>query len=201
MEKKLNVLSQKGQEFVHFIEESNRQGRFENVSDMSLLLEPLTEVKVEDGFSLCGEWNGIKGYGQSISLFTEPSETEIILFPHLVIPFTVMGVWQAFLLDVSWTLLPLIWHANYFRRSYLFDKESVDKILKEHKLYMPKLYADVYIPSVKIWGDDAEVKVLYWSEFQGLILQKKVIERSGKSVRITDDKLSILKNYHCGVIY
>lgn len=128
---------------------------------------------------------------------------------------TAMGVWQAFLLDWAWHIMPLSWHGLYDECSPIFDVETVRNIQKVDC----STWANGWIlPDVKMADDgkSAIVELCYWNEWQGLVHQRFEAKIKGRKItfealhnlmeNLNDDwfdfdKLDVLVPYDCGIDY
>lgn len=113
-------------------------------------------------------------------------------FDYLTVPFTEIGVWQAYLLDNTPPLLTLWWHAGYRSFSYIFTKEDLFSAIK-HKddielLNQVTAFSDqeILTPKVIINGDRATVSCCKWNDWEGLYQEVVEITKKGSSVHFSE---------------
>lgn len=52
---------------------------------------------------------------------------------EIVVPFNVVGIWQAVLLNEIIALFPNGWHANYLKKTFVFSKADLQQIIDDKK--------------------------------------------------------------------
>jgi len=116
------------------------------------------------------------------------------VFTHLSIPFDQMGIWQAFLLHISPSMMPRDWHGGYGSRDYIFDLN----ILPNIKIDCSEFYNDEsLLPRVDILDErNAVVTCTFWNSWRGLCKQSV---RVNKDMSFEDGDLEILVEYDCGI--
>lgn len=55
------------------------------------------------------------------------------IWDDLSVPFTELGIWQAFLLCEAYTFMPKGWHGNYYNNTYVFSQNDMQKIIDDKK--------------------------------------------------------------------
>ena len=116
-----------------------------------------------------------------------------------------MGAWQAYLMSQMWHYLPLWWHSNYERRSYVYSKSS--KIELEGDLddeeysFNQAITTNDVTPSIKQEGDEFFISACYWTIHGGLYREKCVVKFDGDKVTIKNIDSDVLFEYHCGILY
>ena len=88
------------------------------------------------------------------------------IWRYLKVPFTPMGIWQAWLLKDVYSVLPNKWHGMYNSRSYIFTNEALNGLLESKKGVLSEedygrlLYyreTGEVLPKVEVSGDKAVV--------------------------------------------
>lgn len=134
------------------------------------------------------------------------------IWDYVSVPFTPMGVWQAFLLNETFRFLPHFWHSSYVDRSYIFQIDDIIQIQKRDKsepeltqedLQKLKEYAssDELLPKVKVDGNSAVISICYWNAWQGLIKLEIPVTKRGRTVQFGRPTGETLIEYDCGIIF
>lgn len=119
------------------------------------------------------------------------------IWDYLTVPFTPMGLWQAYLLKDSYTLLPAGWHGNYNRRIFIYDNSTVEWIKKRFGDSFTESQIkglDICIeslellPQVSISRDIAVISYSYWSNRGGLSKRGLVALKKGKTVKFCKEE-------------
>ena len=73
--------------------------------------------------------------GQYVRQVTPSDASDSIpsVFDYIDYEFTEEGVWQAFLLYISWQYMPIIWHGGYDQCNYIFTMEDAEDIRRKYK--------------------------------------------------------------------
>ena len=125
------------------------------------------------------------------------------LFNHLIVEPSEMGAWQAYLLLISPTVLPLFWHGGYIRREYFFDRENFEcpiPMWDERPINL--VLEQIPQPSVKIEDNKAIVSCPYWNNWEGLVLEfTPIVFKADGSISFRRAKHKVLYKYHCGLCY
>jgi len=118
------------------------------------------------------------------------------VFTHLSIPFDQMGIWQAFLLYISPSVMPRFWHGGYGYRDYIFDLN----ILPNLKGDCSEFYSDKsLLPKVDILDEqNAIVTCTFWNDWSGLCRQSV---RVNKDMSFEESDREVLVEYNCGIIF
>ena len=118
------------------------------------------------------------------------------------------GAWQIIIFYNLWHYLPLFWHANYEKRTYLYNnKQMVDVI--NHRPEFGSTPVEKFNPTrhnvvPTIWdrGDSFVVSTYYWTDFGGLKFEMlKVKIKPRVHVLATPDRRSTLFRYNCGICF
>ena len=175
--------------------------------DYNSIMQYFGELSLPEGASLLIEECGQTGRGDKSKLFVETPEGayDLRIWDYIKAEDNIDAAWQAFLLYKMWHMLPLFWHANYDRRTYLYDRGDVAHIVslrKEHiniiKDAVEPLVTDSDV--VKAANGRYYVSCCYWSDFEGLISELVEITISiDHSVSFKDIGKKILYKYECGM--
>lgn len=172
-------------------------------------LEQFTCVRVPLAMELKIELCENKGYGSYskpyILFFGEMRSYDI--FRNLKIEPNALGAWQAFLLFNLWHVLPVFWHGNYAKRTYILRNDDLEHI--QHIPQTIKCNLDVS-PIITQEYNVFTVSCCYWSAFQGLVRETvKVGFDNNKAITLQclqidlkdspDYKQEVLFKYHCGI--
>ena len=116
-----------------------------------------------------------------------------------------MGAWQVYLLHNMWHYLPLWWHSNYERRSYVYSKSSKIELEggldDEESSFNQAITTNDVTPSIKQEGDEFFISACYWTIHGGLYREKCVVKFDGDKVRIKNIDSNVLFEYDCGLVY
>lgn len=149
---------------------------------------------------------------QYIQGMLSDDEAEAIpeIWDYLSLPFTPMGVWQAFLLKEILHLLPIEWHAAYSAIDYIYHPKSVASLLKAYKdelsaegIEKMKRYSSSWelCPRVTIDHGIATIKCAYWSEYGGLYSATITVAKKGRTVEFLERESENLVKYESSIIY
>ena len=131
------------------------------------------------------------------------------IWEELTVPFTIVGIWQAILLNETRAMFPKGWHADYLRKTYVFSYDDMHEIIRDHE----KDYYDIdhnklesyliedIMPSVKIYGEKAVASFYYWNDWYGFCRMIIPVEKHGASVRIGTYNHETLVKYDCRIRY
>lgn len=209
---KENALSRKGFEFHELIERMNEQGLLETVGDMSALFGVLNELKMKSGYRLIRILEGSDLDKRTVLRATFDNVPELDVngneilskgyinedfMNYIDVPFTKMGIWQAFILHNAEREMYLRWHYNYTRRIYLYGEYSKDRIkkYKTGKVFEELNYAsrldslDIgpLLPSVEISDQTAIVKCAYWANFGGGLKFTQTLVENHNGILVFDE--------------
>lgn len=171
--------------YTWFLEEKG-QTFFESSTDMRWLLECLDALSFDDGFVL----DIYKMSYLDSKRFPE-------LWSHIKVPFTEKGIWQAFLLRNTCSLIPEIWRgsSNHFiiigeNEEYdweYFARPNVDLSAEEGYIL-----SDTEAPQVEVCGETAVVRYSYWRKREGLVKCTLLVTQKGDSVSFGKERKEVL---------
>lgn len=130
------------------------------------------------------------------------------IWGYLAIPFTPMGIWQAFLLKEAHTLMPLMWHAGYGRREFIFSKNNIQDIVvnrvdklsdNDYSLLLDCMQTDELFPHVTINGSKASITFCYWNDWSGLNKTTIQARQQGSSISFGEEDRENIISYNCGI--
>lgn len=140
-------------------------------------------------------------------LSDEDSEVVPDYFNYLTVPFTEIGVWQAYLLKNTPSLLTLWWHAAYNRFSYIFTKKDLLSAIKHQKdiELADKVTAfsnqEILIPKVVINGNKAIVSCCKWNDWVGLYQEFVEITKKGNRVHFSEPVRKRIIGYSSDIMF
>lgn len=168
-------------------------------------LNKLTCRIIPNGASLEVDFCKEEGHGAQSELYIELPDgvCDYKIFDHLVVGGLPNEIWQAYLIDTLWHILPLWWHANYARRVFIFntqDIESTTAPFSEQSLaFIHDLDIDVS-PQIFKDGDVYYVSCCYWNDWSGLVREcKKVVIRNNRVIDISLFHSEVIYEYECGI--
>ena len=162
-----------------------------------LTLPPETFLKVEEAKQ--------EGRGDRSRLYVvQKGIPDADIWKYIRVDNSTIGAWEVYLLHIIWHTLPLFWHENYNKRSYLFsqkdcdditfiretDSEDISDMLRHYDL-TPEIIKD---------GNFYYISSCYWSNWGGLkkeLVQITFKENQVVDIFITDTKT--LYQYDCGI--
>ena len=127
------------------------------------------------------------------------------ILPYFKVPFTELGILQAWLLNNLSTYMPKGWHAYYGIINYIFRPEDIiynlpNDIKIEEKIKIQTMSPDSYKPNVIIKGNEAVLSYIYWGNWEGLIQCRVKVRKAGISVLFGEIEKVVLAEYDCGII-
>lgn len=147
-----------------------------------------------------------QGTGSVSRLFVNTPNNERIfdIFDHLRFEDSIMGAWQAFLLNRLDHYLPLWWHANYNKRDYIYIKEDFDHITHFIDRGFDKSVLEEYNIAPEIKGGNGKyyISCCYWTDFGGLrreFVEISLIDNKLKGAFVFDEK--VIHKYECGIMF
>lgn len=147
-----------------------------------------------------------QGTGSVSRLFVNTPNNERIfdIFDHLRFEDSIMGAWQAFLLNRLDHYLPLWWHANYNKRDYIYTKEDFDHITHFIDRGFDKSVLEEYNIAPEIKGGNGKyyISCCYWTDFGGLrreFVEISLIDNKLKGAFVFDEK--VIHKYECGIMF
>lgn len=132
------------------------------------------------------------------------------IFDYIKVENSPAGAMQAYLLSNTWYYLPLYWHANYNKRSYVYSSEDIKNIEiryeneeQRSKIIEELLSSGIDVsPTVKTQNGKFYVSCCYWSDFGGLFRETAEIKiKNNKLVKLSDQSEEPLYEYRCRVVY
>lgn len=159
---------------------------FESNTDMRWLLKYLDAISLDDGFVLDI---------YKISYLDGKRFPE--LWSHIKVPFTEKGVWQAFLLRNTCSLIPKTWRGSSSYMRIVRENEEDDweyfvrpyVDLSEEEWY---ILIDTETPQVEVCGETAVVRYTYWREREGLVKCTLFVTKKGDSVSFGKEMKEVL---------
>lgn len=147
-----------------------------------------------------------QGTGSVSRLFVNTPNNERIfaIYDHLRFEDSIMGAWQAFLLDRLQHYLPLWWHANYDKRDYIYSKEDLDHITHFIDRGFDKTVLEDYYIAPEIKGGNGKyyISCCYWTDFGGLkreFVEISLLDNKLKDVFVFDEE--VIHEYECGILF
>lgn len=159
---------------------------FESNTDMRWLLKYLDAISLDDGFVLDI---------YKISYLDGKRFPE--LWSHIKVPFTEKGVWQAFLLRNTCSLIPETWRGSSSYMRIVRENEEDDweyfvrpyVDLSEEEWY---ILIDTETPQVEVCGETAVVRYTYWRDREGLVKCTLLVTKKGDSVSFGKEMKEVL---------
>ena len=175
--------------------------------DYDSIMQYFDKLSLPEGASLFIEECEQIGRGDKSKLFVETPEGayDLRIWDYIKAEDHIDAAWQAYLLYKMWHILPLFWHANYDRRTYLYDRGDAAYIIllrKEHENLIKNAVEPLIIEpdAVKAANGKYYVSCCYWSDFEGLI--NEIVEitiSTGHSISFKDIDKKVLYKYECGM--
>jgi hypothetical protein len=180
------------------------------------LTECLSEINVAAGYtlnvSLCKtpqddeDFNGI-GSDSYLYVADKDGKQEWDIFKFITVTNSEKGAWQAFVLHELWHILPHYWHGIYNYRTFVFDKQDLQKVL-DSVYKIPHTYDAIdgtkydVRPQITTNGHNYFVSYCFWNNWEGLV--REVVE-----ITIIDGKVTETNNlskkvefqYDCGIVF
>ena len=118
------------------------------------------------------------------------------------------GAWQVVILYNLWHYLPLFWHANYEKRTYLYSDAQMRKVVKQQPEFgeqpITKFDPNRYhvVPCIWLKKNYYVVSTYYWTDFGGLkFVMHKLTLKPHVHVNVTPYSRSTLFRYECGICF
>lgn len=184
------------------------QSLFELVKkkDYGDILKLLDKASLPSAMKLDVQECNQQGTGSVSRLFVNTPNNERIfdIFDHLRFEDSIMGAWQAFLLNRLDHYLPLWWHANYNKRDYIYTKEDFDHITHFIDRGFDKSVLEEYNIAPEIKGGNGKyyISCCYWTDFGGLrreFVEISLIDNKLKGAFVFDEK--VIHKYECGIMF
>lgn len=168
----------------------------------------LTDVKVEDGFDFRLTLPTYEGIGDitHFDIVDQHGNIAEKIKDHLHVEPAEMGVWQLYLLESLYTVLPTVWHGGYEERKYIFKETDIDGIipLRFHDLSSLR-EQNALLPAVKMILHTDKLAYLsvcccYWSRWQGLVKETAYYIIADGQIKENKEKKRLF-DFHCGIVY
>lgn len=118
------------------------------------------------------------------------------------------GAWQVVILYNLWHYLPLFWHANYEKRTYLYSDAQMRQVVKQQPEFgeqpIMKFNPNRYhvVPCIWLKKNYYVVSTYYWTDFGGLkFVMHKLTLKPHVHVNVTPYSRSTLFRYECGICF
>lgn len=152
------------------------------------------------GIELCKR----EGHGDKSKLFINllNGERDYDIFKHIIIDFSANAAWKVYLLYSLWHILPLWWHANYGRRTYILQKSDLMSLsdIREQSLdFLSEINVSLE-PTIHKYQDSFYVTCCYWTDWGGLIREYiEITVKDNKVVNIITFDTDVIYEYECGI--
>ena len=179
------------------------------------IFDNLNEITTEDRYSLkiglCKQpQEGEYFIGDDSYLYVEDKNgnKDRDIFTHLNTTETQLGVWQIFILHKLWHILPHFWHGGYNYRTFVFDKQDLQKVVEfvneDEMSFDVSLDVSMYdvAPIITQNVNIYYVSYCYWNDWEGLV--REVVEitiNNGKVVDVHELNKNVLFEYDCGILF
>ena len=182
------------------------------IKDYDSFLQYLVHLSLPDGASLHVEKCNEEDVGDKSKLYVKTVEGEYHqnIWDFIKAENSIDGAWDAYFLYKVWHILPLWWHANYYRRIYMYSEEDADSIellsFSQREKVQPMIQKEVKSliskPEVVEANGKYYVSCCFWTNFGGLIKEtvEVFISPEGK-VAFKDIEYQTLYPYECGIMY
>ena len=180
--------------------------------DYDSFMQYLVHLSLPDGASLQVEECKHEDYEDTSKLYVKTAEGDNNqnIWDYIKAENSIDGAWEAFFLYKVWHVLPLWWHANYYRRSYMYSEEDADsiqlflysKMEQRQTKIRETIKSLISRPKVVEANGKYYVSCCYWTDFGGLIKEtvEVFISPEGKVAFKYIEKQS-LYHYDCGIKY
>lgn len=177
--------------------------------EYSFIMQYLDKLSLPKGTSLLVEECKREGMGDKSCLLIETPERcyDLKIWDYIKAEDSLDGAWQAYFLYKVWHIMPLFWHANYDRRTYLYSKGDEAYIIpmrEEHTNLIKNAVKPMIIEPdvVKSANGKYYVSCCYWSDFAGLIQEIVEVNISpNNNVSFKDIAKNTLYEYECGIYF
>lgn len=215
-------IAEKGKEYMELIEASN----FKTFHDLSFLLRPLQNVEFRKGYVpdafVCGNGNDtflrfyacaegsvikypvIEGeefptYEDSMFLDGTYSAKQSKLIPPItdyIVPLNKNGIWEAYLLSITETVLPHLKSSTAERRRYIMSHRDLIEVLGSKASENYKNNGEI-VPSVKMNEDGSAIISCCYASSKQNGLCKEIIraESTQTSVKFKTESIEILEAF------
>ena len=189
-----------------FIQKAQSLFELMKKKDYGDILKLLDKASLPSAMKLDVQECNQQGTGSVSRLFVNTPNNERIfdIFDHLRFEDSIMGAWQAFLLNRLDHYLPLWWHANYNKRDYIYTKEDFDHITHFIDRGFDKSVLEEYNIAPEIKGGNGKyyISCCYWTDFGGLrreFVEISLIDNKLKGAFVFDEK--VIHKYECGIMF
>ena len=191
--------------FPELIDDAKRDAAIKAFVD-HIIPEP-SEIKVDEGcrFDLAIPYYRGSGNISHIRIVDEEGNETEDLVVHLKVNATEQAVWQLYLLENYYTVLPAVGHGAYNEREFVFRESDVDDIipLKYHDL-TELIKQEKLLPFVEVGkdGDGSHMAIVncsYWNKWKGLARERVTYKIKDGRVVYRVSKEEILFQFHCGL--
>ena len=209
----LKAAMNKPQENHSFVHAMTAQTLVERIKekDYDSFMQYLDHLSLPEGASLQVEECSHEGHGDESKLFVETSEGayDLNIWEYIKAENSIDGAWDAYFLYKVRHILPLWWHANYNRRTYMYSKEDAESIVlfhgREEELPIIQRSTKQLISDPEVINAENGkyfVRCCYWTNFGGLIKEtvEVLISAEGK-VSFKDIEQNTLYQYQCGIMF
>lgn len=130
------------------------------------------------------------------------------IWGYITVPFTSMGIWQAYLLTKAYSLLPKKLHGKYNNIDFIFEKSDIKQLMRitsnlldnKDLAYLERcLDTGELLPHVEVNGNTAIVTCTFWSAWGGLRKRITTVTKNDNTVSFGDEKFETLIKYDCGI--
>lgn len=192
--------------------EQYNQGNAEDFRDDYILsvlnlIKPKNDKKLLLGSYGCSNYETYIAFeGEDGCLSVEKERNKLL--ENVAVPYSVNGIWQAFVLSELWcTALPLGWHSNYSRKEYVLT----ERVYTNKGTYVPErseydfdtfYVSKHYFPKVTLNDDhSAEIQLCVWNDWHGLALATITAKWDKGTVRFSEPNMQTLVEFDCGKVF
>lgn len=132
-----------------------------------------------------------------------------VLFWYITVPFTEVGIWQAYLLKQTYHLIGMRWHGGYEKRIFINTYENIKNVLvhgngEKVRDRIRKQWNSDMLPSVVLDENYAYITHCWFDEWKGFVQMKWKVIYDIDMKQICEFHLEsekVLVGYNCGIIY
>lgn len=134
-------------------------------------------------------------------------------FDYITLPFTVIAIWEAYLLQQSWHLIGMRWHGYYEERIFINSPKDITRInsfdsaAQAKTLLIQQIYDSWnfnYYPRITTDKNRACIKHCWLDPWKGFVQVTCNIFYNSKTNKISkfefEDEVVLIK-YNCGFLY
>lgn len=221
-----------GSEFEVFMDHQNF------IDNLMPILDKLPLLKIREGYILdvfpslmkCVPYCYKKGarvqyipsvhgvYNDSLKINYCVPESVPEVLSYFEVPFTEVGIMQAWLLVNITYFMPVFGHARYGKEHFIFQTECIDRLFPEsvgkskgsleNRLKLERqrvrdkvlaLDIESLLPTITINGDSAIMEYAYWNDWSGMVKVRTEVIKEVNSVRFLQSEWKVLVEYKCSV--